>query len=231
MRYLGGKTQISKELAAQVNRYRNGKAFWDPFCGSLAMSVALGDKGLVSDISPPLINLYKAIEAGWDPPAVLSREEWEKAKHLPDTNPLKGFAGFGCSFRGLYFSGYAGGYVGPVSNPGAQAARQVLLRDVEKLAKRNCTIQCLDFFEVEPNAERFLYLDPPYQGTQSYAGTPTFDYQRFVQRVLEWARFGPVCVSEYAFPLGKCVWEKSRARKLAVSSGTRAIEKLFVIEA
>jgi DNA adenine methylase len=230
MRYLGGKTQISKELAAQVNKYRKEKIFWDPFCGSLAMSVALGGQGLVSDVSQPLISLYKAIETGWDPPAVLSREQWEKAKCLPDTDPLKGFAGFGCSFRGLYFSGYAGGYVGPVSNFGAQAARQVLLRDVEKLVKRKCTIKCIDFFDVQPNSEQFLYLDPPYQGTHGYIGTPVFDHQKFVQRVLEWARFGPVCVSEYAFSIGVCVWKKSRARKLAVSSGTRATEKLFVVE-
>lgn len=230
MRYLGGKTQISKELAAQINQFRKGKPFWDPFCGSLAMSKAMGGAGIASDVHPALITLYRSVADGWDPPRTMSKEEWAAAKTLPDTDPLKGFAGFGCSFRGLYFSGYAGGYVGPVSNPGCQAAREVLLRDVQLLKSRGVQFECLDFFDVRPQAGYFLYLDPPYVGTASYAGTEPFDHERFYRRVSEWATFGPVCISEYTYPTsGRQVWEKSRARKLLAGTGKRALEKLFVV--
>ena len=47
----------------------------------------------------------------------------------------------------------------------------------------------------------------------------------------EWAEFGPVCVSEYTFPLGRIVWEKSRARKLIAGSGKRAVEHLYLVTA
>lgn len=229
MRYLGGKTQIATELARVVNEYRlPGQPFLDPFCGSLAMGKALGGAGICSDIHPALIVLYQAIEDGWCPPSTLSKQEWERAKHLPDTNPLKGFAGFGCSFRGLYFQSYGGGYVGPVSNPGAQAARMVLLRDVKCLVSRGVKFRHQSFFDIQPSADYFLYLDPPYKGTTAYKDTPVFPYALFYDRVYEWAQFGPVCVSEYCFPLGAVVWEKSRARKLAVGTGRR-LEKLFVV--
>lgn len=225
MRYLGGKTQIAKDLVSAIPQ--DGRYFWDAFCGSLAISCALSGPGMVSDTSAPLIALYQAIDAGWDPPATLTKEEWQAAKALPDSNPLKGFAGFGCSFRGLYFSGYAGGYVGPVSNPGAQAARQVLTRDVRKLAARGCCFKQIDFLSVEPEPGLLLYLDPPYRNTSAYAGTAPFDHDRFYGRVEAWARYGPVYVSEYDFPLGRVVWERSRAVKLKAGTGARAVEKLY----
>ncbi len=210
-------------------RDRGDLPFWDPFCGSLAVSLALGGAGICSDISAPLIALYTAIASGWVPPAELSKDAWLAARGLPDSDPLKGFAGFGCSFRGLYFSGYAGGYVGPVSNPGALAASKVLTRDVALLASRGCSFLELDFFDIEPQSGLFLYLDPPYRDTAGYAGTPDFDHDAFYARVEEWAHFGPVYVSEYAFPLGKCVWQKDRAVKMTAGSGNRATERLFRI--
>ena len=230
MRYLGGKTQIARELAKEINTYRGNLPFLDPFCGSLAMAKALGGFGFVSDIHPALIALYQSIAAGWLPPETFSREEWEHAQNLPDHNPLKGFAGFGCSFRGMYFQGYAGGFVGPVSNFGAQAARQVLLRDVLILKDRGVEFKCQNFFDIEPHPNVFLYLDPPYKGVTGYKGTPKFPYHQFVERVQQWSRFTPICVSEYQFPLGRVVWEKSRARKLIAGSGKRAIERLYLIE-
>lgn len=228
MRYVGGKTQIAKVLATEVNRYRDGLPFLDPFCGSLAMTLALGGDGIATDTHPALIGLYLALQRGWEPPGVLSREEWEVAKTLPDTDPLKGFAGFACSFRGIYFSGYAGGYVGPVSNHGAFAARKVLLRDFALLAKRKVKIGRKDFLTIPPSGKFALYLDPPYRGTVGYNGTPALDYDAFYARVEAWAAFRPVCVSEYEFPLGQVVWTRERALKLGKSFETRT-EKLFLV--
>lgn len=229
MRYLGGKKQISKELAAIVNRYRGNRPFWDAFCGSLSVSVALGGQGLCSDIHPALISLYRAIAGGWVPPSKLSREDWARAKVLPDTDPLKAFAGFACSFRGLYFSGYAGGYVGPASREGALAASEVLLRDVSALVGRGCVFEQLDFIATTPTPGFLVYLDPPYRGTSGYAGTAALDYTRFYEQCLVWSKVCPVLVSEYNLPIGRCIWSKSRARKLIAGSGERALEKLYLV--
>ena len=193
------------------------------------MSVALGGSGICSDSHPALIVMYQAVADGWDPPRTLTRDEWYSAKMLHDTDPLKAFAGFGCSYRGLYFSGYAGGYVSPTSRYGAIAARQTIRRDVLTLKRRGCVFESRDFFSIEPKPGVFLYLDPPYKGTAEYDGTSRFDYERFYRRVIEWAAFGPVCVSEYDFPLGECVWGMLKRKKLVDRNQYSAYEKLYVV--
>ena len=230
MRYLGGKTQIAKHMLPTIAPYLKGRFLVDAFCGSLAVTLAAGAPTHCVDVHPALISMYRALQAGWDPPNTLTREEWEAAKRLPDSDPLKAFAGFGCSFRGLYFSGYAGGYVGPVSNHGAQAAAAVLRLDFQRLRGREVEFHCASFLDLPIVEGALLYCDPPYLGTTGYAGTPPFDYTAFVRRVQEWAEVGPVLVSEYQFPVGRVVWEKDRAKKLAVT-GERAVEKLFLIGA
>ncbi len=231
MRYLGGKTKIVKHMKPVLETYLQGRFLIDAFCGSLAVTLALDTPAICLDGHPALISMYTALYNGaWAPPATLSPEEWAAAKNLPDSNPLKAFAGFACSYRGLYFSGYAGGYVGPSSRFGALAASEVLARDFEKLRGRDILFQCVSFLDAPIVEGALLYCDPPYLGTTGYAGTPVFDYSAFVRRVEEWSETCPVLVSEYDFPTGRVVWAKDRARMLATGSGTRAVEKLFLID-
>src|SRR5690606_1801606 len=103
MRYMGGKTRIAKQIAAVIDQYREpGQLVWDAFCGGLSVSVELAKTGpvLSSDGCKPLISCYQAILAGWDPPIEVSKETWQASKLLPDTDPMKAFCGFGCSFAG-----------------------------------------------------------------------------------------------------------------------------------
>ncbi len=111
MRYMGGKSRIAKQIAAVIDEHRQpGQLVWDAFCGGLSMSVALSKKGpvLASDACAPLIALYKAVQEGWDPPTEVSRQTYMAAKLLPDSDPMKAFCGFGCSFGGKWFGGYGG---------------------------------------------------------------------------------------------------------------------------
>jgi DNA adenine methylase len=189
------------------------------------MAVALSMKGPVfaSDIHAPLIALYSAVRAGWDPPASVDAETYAAARALPDSDPLKAFAGFGCSYGGKWFGGYA------KANPDhprgyATHARSALLRDCMRLAD----VACLDFFAVEPGpAEFVIYLDPPYAGTTGYAGVAPFDHDRFVQRVRAWAEHTPVFVSEYDFPIGECVAEIQTSAEKRLRQG--AVERLYFV--
>ncbi len=193
------------------------------------MTPALAKHGnvLASDVCAPLVNMWLALRAGWHPPETLSKDEWRAAKELPETDPLKAFAGFACSFRGCWFQGYAGGYVGPVSRHGAVAASEVVRRD----APAPWHVARLDFNAQQPSSGfGAVYCDPPYAGTSGYAATGGFDHAAFVTRCAEWSSYCNVLVSEYAFPIGVCVWEKSRAVKMTAGSGARATEKLFLIE-
>lgn len=237
MRYLGGKSRIAKQLAELIDSVRQpGQWVWDAFCGGLSMSVALRKKGPVwsTDACVPLIALYRAVQSGWDPPTEVSKDEWQAAKALPDSDPMKAFCGFGCSFGGKWFGGFqpfvkatkTATHTGGDSNPPLAAHRAL---------KRNCpagTFACVDFMRIQPQpCEAILYLDPPYAGTTGYAGVQPFDSNAFVQRVQEWSRWTHVFVSEYSFPIGECVFEVAKAKTVAGGSGGGRVglERLYYV--
>lgn len=239
MQYLGGKTRIAKYIAAEIGKVRRpGQLVWDAFCGGLSVSVALAKDGPVmsTDACAPLIALYRMVQAGWDPPSEVSRETYAAAKALPDSDPMKAFCGFGCSFGGKWFGGYAHDATGKRHRSGrptnyAHGTRKRLANDVPG---RQLELACVDFTLVEPGPcdSAILYLDPPYAGTAGYTGAPPFDYDAFGQRVIEWCEFADVFVSEYDFPLGVCVFEG--AQRTMVNAGMSgaslgATERLFYI--
>jgi DNA adenine methylase len=227
MQYLGGKTRIAKQLAEVIDRTRKpGQWVWDPFCGGLSMSVALSKNGPVwsTDVNAALINLYLAVQQGWQPPTEVSRETYAAAKSLPDTDPMKAFCGFGCSFGGKWFGGYSAPrpkYARP-----ADGVRKVLMRDVPARL-----VSCVDFLSVAPRTiEAIIYADPPYAGTTGYAGSPSFDPAAFYALAAHWALFTDVFVSEYACPIGVCVWQGQS--KTSVNCGVsgsvkHATERLY----
>jgi DNA adenine methylase len=227
MQYLGGKTRIAKQLAAVIDRTRKpGQWVWDAFCGGLSMSVALSKNGPVwsTDVNAALINLYLAVQQGWVPPSEVSRETYAAAKSLPDTDPMKAFCGFGCSFGGKWFGGYAGGFNGPLTYP--ELAGRNVRRSLEKV---HSLVQ-LDFLAREPcPTSALLYLDPPYANTTGYSGAGLFDSKAFIVRAAHWALFTDVFVSEYAFPIGECVWSRESGTTLGAANGTspRATERLY----
>lgn len=167
VQYLGGKTLIAKQLAAVIADYRRpGQAVWDAFCGGLSVAAALEEEGPVyaSDINAPLIALYRAVQGGWRPPAAVSRETYEAAKALPDTDPMKAFCGIGASFGGKWFGGYAPTrYVkktatthGGVSNPVLGSLRMLARRARD----RSITFEQVDFLSIEPSpTDRLIYCD------------------------------------------------------------------------
>jgi DNA adenine methylase len=231
VQYLGGKSRLAKQIAAIVNAERGTRRFWEPFCGGLSISVQLAEHGpgTVSDACAPLANLYRAVLGGWDPPASLSEDEYCAARALPDSDPLKAFAGFGCSFGGKWF----GGYARSSGRNFADITRRALLRDVPKLSE--CDVGCVDFLSVVPRTDGNLviYCDPPYAGTTGYGGVPRFDSDRFWEVVRGWERCGvPVFVSEYECPIpSRVVWERRHKSSVARATVLETTERLFRVAA
>lgn len=238
---MGGKTRIAKQLAAEIDKVRRpGQWVWDAFCGGLSMSVALSKNGPVysTDACVPLIALYRAVQAGWDPPTHVDEATYRAARDLPDTDPMKAFCGFGGSFGGKWFGGYipsvrshtvsrgsAQGHT--CTNRAYAACGEVIRRDT-----RYANIDCVDFLKVAPRpVDGVLYLDPPYAGTTGYAATGPFASERFVERVRAWSAFAPVFVSEYEFPFGVCVWSRELRTGLngAANGPVRMTERLYYI--
>ena len=226
MQYLGGKSRIAKQIAAVIDRERRpGQPVWDAFCGGLSTAVALSVKGPVwcSDANAALINLYRAVKAGWDPPTEVSKETYRAAKFLPDTDPLKAFCGFGCAFAGKWFGGFA---ASGARNYAAQA-RAALLRDVPRVAAFAHADALRQSIDVDVAA---VYADPPYAGTTGYAAVEALDRAAFEAAVCTWAQRVQVFVSEYSFPHGVCVWEGEQTTTVNAGqskSGFRAVERLY----
>ena len=215
MRYLGGKCRFGKHIVPIV--LEHGDVWWDPFCGGLGVAARLAKmrRGYISDAFVPLMHMYAMLRAGWDPPSVVTKEDYKTVKDLPDTDPRKAFLGFGCSFRGIWMAGYDGmsGPGQPVLSgpragriqmrpPAAVVTRRVLLRDIQ--ITRYCDFQCIDFLTVQPRPwpGLVIYADPPYAGTQGYPWVGQFDHALFWRRVEQWERCGvPVLVSELTCPV------------------------------
>lgn len=225
MKYLGGKCRIGKHLAAAIAADTDRRVFWDAFCGGLGMTAALAAQGKVysTDAHPALISLYEAVRGGWDPPDQLPEVMYRWAQTLPDENPLKAFAGFGCSFGGKYFGGYARGSPGRCY---AAEARRSLLRD----CPLSTYVGRVSFFDVSPRALRdvAIYCDPPYASTTGYS-TGIFDSSKFWRYAQAWVACGvPVYVSEYGCPVPhRLLWEQTRSRGLRGNDGSKHTERLF----
>lgn len=223
MQYVGGKAKLGAQLVRHIRPA--GKVIWEPFCGGLNMTWHLCQAGasfvVCSDVHAPLIALCQALQAGWVPPDHVTREEYQAAKVLPDTDPLKAFIGIGCSFGGKWFGGYA---VNARGYNYARCAKNSCL----KIVGLPVRFFCADFFTVTPMRGLCLYLDPPYRGTQGYV-SGSFDPDKFWDRCLDWKRAGSeVWISEYSAPAGfTVVTEQQHRRKLNLNDGVETIERLF----
>lgn len=213
MKYLGGKARIAKQLVAALPFTR---VVWEPFCGGLNMTLELAKRYpvvIASDLHPGPPALGAALQRGWQPPTSVSEEEYHAARTLPDSDPLKAFIGFGCSFGGKWFSGYAR------DNPAhgdfyAQAAGGCCERLRPHLSY--VAFECASFFEQAPVGGVLIYCDPPYQNTTGYA-TGGFDSSAFWSRCQEHVQAGSrVFVSEYAKPPvpAELVWSRTEKPRM-----------------
>lgn len=225
MRYLGGKSRIAKRIAPIVNAERAGRFCWEPFCGGLGMTEHL-KPDLASDAHPGLIALYNKlrVEPGWLDGFDCTESDYAFAKTLPDDSPIKAAIGFGCSFGGKWFGGFA-------RNDDSNKYSQQLRNSLEKTFVKIRTITFFSsgsFFDVIPQPGFLIYADPPYSGTTEYA--KPFDSRAFVRRVGDWRDAGSVIyVSEYSFPVGEQVWHGATLGSLnsARAGASRPIERLY----
>lgn len=226
MRYLGGKSKLAAAISAEIRARVGGAKIWEPFCGgcSVTCQLAAGGYVLATDICSPLVSMYKQLQLGWEPPATLTEAQYHACKLLPDSDPLKAFAGFAVSYASKYFGGFARGAGRDFAAEGYRnlKTQRQLLAGVK--------FGCFSFFDITPRAHMVLYCDPPYTGTTAYTGTVDFDSARFWQRASDWVAAGSrVFVSEFSCPVASSVlWTK--ARKQTVSARpTDRLEFLYEV--
>lgn len=216
------------------------KRFVDVCCGSGAVSSFIGkerpDIALVcNDVHPAVVALLRGVaREGWVPPTTLTEAEYinlRNASRRGEVSPLIGFAGFGCSFGGKFFRGYARG---AITRNYAGAAAKALLKDAPHLARA-------DFYNLDYAAlvdavgvreGDVWYIDPPYAGTEKYGGTGgEFDHARFWGWAVTLSRTTPVLVSEFSAPSDwHSQWSVTRKQEMRTRGGERSdrTDRIFV---
>ncbi len=227
MRYLGGKSKIARRLAGAIRLGSVSNVVIEPFCGGGSMTVAFSsmfDHVIALDVCPDLIIMYNALKEGWRPPATLSEDQYLGLRYAAPS-PLRAFAGFGCSFGGKWFGGFARSVGRDLA---AESARNICKQSAHF---GNVTFVCADYRSYVMPAGCAVYADPPYAGTTEY--NTQFNSSEFWEFAASWARTCDVFVSEYKAPPGwRPVLSISRTRDLK-SKFTNAeivMEKLFMRE-
>ena len=205
MRYLGGKKRISKWVASHLLVLPHKKKYIEPFVGAGSVFELVApafQEAQANDLHPDLILLWQAIASGWIPPDLISKDEYLR---LRDEAPsaLRGFAGFGSSYSGVFFAGYCHRPYHKTHDiyerAYSLAAKDSLLK--AKMAFANATITNLDYREVKVDENCLVYCDPPYRDTVGYKGTPAFDSDVFWAVAKTWTQTGAtVVVSEASAP-------------------------------
>lgn len=209
MRYLGGKRRLAKHIRDIIlEDVPERTHYYEPFIGGGAVGAVMGglfEHAHYSDIQPDLILMWQALNDGWEPPTEVSVERYQELKRA-EPSPERGFVGFGGSFGGRFFEGYAkGGYTasGEPRNHQAESARAVL-KDIKGMqALGSTTFMCHDYADIRPEAGAVVYCDPPYADTKHYSSTEKFDTDRFWGIAQSWTESGAhVYVSSYQAPAG-----------------------------
>lgn len=233
MQYLGGKSRIAKPIAQTILSLSGDRdTYHEPFLGGASVAAIVApefDHVFLSDVVPDVVLLWEAALAGREFPETLPREEWEALREDPEPSALRAFAGFGVSFGGKWFAGYARPNAG--KDYAAIAGRAIAKKAV---GMRGATLSILDYRQVQAGEGEVVYCDPPYAETTEYGAAGGFDSGEFWAWAEAQANRGAlVFVSEYAAPAGwRSVWAREAPTTLAGGRNgrisDRPIERLFV---
>lgn len=190
MRYFGGKQRISKPLTEFLNNILEpDQPFIDAFCGSCNVVSKVDSKRyrVANDYHYELIAMWRAFQNGWIPPVDISEDDYKHIK-VSGSPEMKSFVGFGCSYSGKYWGGYARG--GGKRNY-AQNALNSSLRKMKTM--QDVDFQNVSYEDLKIPIGALVYCDIPYYGTTGYS-VGSFNHIDFYH----WAkRTQGVVVSEY----------------------------------
>ena len=109
MQYFGGKTKVSDQIVNYLESVRKeNQVYIEPFVGGGIICSKMSGERKAYDYNEYIIELYKAVQSGYELPNSVSEEQYKYIReHKDEDKALTGFVGFGCSFAGKWFGGYA----------------------------------------------------------------------------------------------------------------------------
>ena len=229
MQYFGGKAKIAKELSGVLNKYLvgNDKPFIDAFCGSCNIISKIDNHRIriANDKHKYLIAMWQYVQANGVEglPTTVTKEEYYQIKTNPLTDYwLQGFVGFGCSFAGKWWGGYARQDVGTTRSYAMNAYNSIKKKMV---GLNNVTFVCGDYFDIEiQSTPSIIYCDIPYKSSTGYS-VGTFHHEQFYQWTYLMKQFGhTVLVSEYESGVppelkDNIVWRKESKKDIRDKDG------------
>ena len=224
MQYFGGKQRISKNLSLYLNnQLKEGQPFVDLFCGSCNVITKIDNDRLriANDKHKYLISMWKELQNNWCPPNTITRQRYKQIKENKDNIPyLTGFVGFGCSFAGKWFGGYA---YSDKRNYCLNAKNSVL-RKIEYLD--DVEFYNLNYNEVNIPKGSLVYCDIPYKDTTQYCSSEVgeFNHEEFYQWVRDNHKNYDIYVSEYKKNVPndfEIVWEMESKKDIRNSKNER----------
>ena len=232
MNYMGGKMRQGKAIANAVAAVAGDKDYYEPFCGAMGAAMATlshpkfsGGGAVLSDSCVPLIGMWKALMSGWAPPDVVTEETYQEVRRRADVDdPMFAYCGFGMSFGGKWWGGYARNGAG--TDYALNASRSTLL-------KASVLLKACDYREVLPD-DAVIYLDPPYAGrTKPHAYVGLFDHAAFWEHSRSLVKHNTVLVTEFTAPPDFVVlhsWGDTVVRHHATKGADGTNECIFVHE-
>ena len=229
MKYMGSKARIAKYILPIILKDRKpNQCYVEPFVGGANIIDKVDGLRIASDSNEYNICLFKAIQNGFIPPDFVSEKDYKEAQKNRQLTPLVSFIGYGCSYSGKWFGGYARG------NDSKGNPRNYCLESKKNILKQSKQLQNILFFscsyeELEIPDDSIIYCDPPYKNTTKYKDG--FNHKDF----WEWCRVmskkgHKVFISEYNGPDDfECIWEMQVNSSLTKDTGSKkATEKLFI---
>ena len=227
MRYQGGKSRIAMEIATVINQSINQSVFVSLFCGACSIESKIKAETIIcNDKHEYLIEMLKGVQQGYELPDNISEEDYKLIRGDKDKDKcLTGFIGFGCSFGGKWFGGYARDKAN--TNYAAQSKKS-LLKDIAYL--KEAKFICKDYRDVEIPEGAIIYADPPYDNTTGY-GNEKFSSKEFWEYMRYLSKNHMVFISEQCAPNDFIyIWEKPFTRTLDVNKDNQfqVTEKLYI---
>lgn len=232
MRYMGSKARHAKHIVPFLMDGHDPQAWYiEPFMGggNMLSNVPVRYKW-GNDTAEYAVALLEAVSKGWEPPSVLTQDEYYDIKESPDKyDPaLVGFAAYCCSYGGKFWGGYAR------NKPEEGGDSTIPAQQVRNLIKQRpgltgTKFTCMSYLDLDIPDNSTVYCDPPYASTTGYGGD--FDHVVFWEWATDLSRRCRVFVSEYSAPdEWKCIWEKTVSKYVTKKDDKydKATEKLFI---
>lgn len=229
---MGSKARLAKDLLPIILSDRTNQVYVEPFVGGCNMIDKISGPRIGNDSNSYLIAMWVALQQGWEPPQNISREQYNliRSNKSNYAAELVGWVGFGYSYSGKFFGGYAG------ITKTKEGLRNYIDESYRNLMLQVPNIKTIEFLNQDyktldiPN-NSIIYCDPPYQDTTKYS--TEFNHAEFWDWCRQMAQSHKIYISEYTAPDDfEAIWSKSLSSSLSANGkfggNKNSIEKLFI---